>query len=418
MIRFNEVVTGPIVLYMSDVSGYGDISLAVKITRFLIKKYPHAVFYIICHPGSFKKIHDIFPEFLDKKTYPNLKFYQDKQEITNFDVVQLEIETAICSKALEQTKSIVPHPKIFIGDYGTYKKNPYKSSVINISGNVGKNCPGILIEEDLLQFSQLKTREKNKARIKILEHMQDLQLKLQILTHKGEDKANFFAMNNFSFAYYNYPNSYRRLAIIFAASNRKKHANYFVSASDDSNKDDEVLQLLHDECFTETLKKLGYHKVIFYDKKSAKSFDQLLLDPTKAEGREFRIFQRARFSHVLTLDLMRLSELCGVAGGQSLTEAISLGLVPIPEEWQCQFNIIDQIAKKYYGQTVMANIYNKTWRKQRKTDVHFWIEAGQTITGKLDEIKPIFAKIQQESNLYDALENKLNKVFASNRYQK
>ncbi|WP_019218022.1 hypothetical protein [Legionella tunisiensis] len=66
------------------------------------------------------------------------------------------------------------------------------------------------------------------ARTKILEgnalDKDDQLLKKQLL--QNTDPTKFVAQNGCAFAYYNWPVSYKRAAMAFAASNDKEHANF------------------------------------------------------------------------------------------------------------------------------------------------------------------------------------------------
>lgn len=407
---------GPIILYMIDQNGYGDVSLAIKIAKFLIKKYPHATLHIIGEGSSFKKIAEIDSDFWTNKLYSNINFidrdstWQLSQDFYN--EAWLEIETAIFDNSLAYSKPSTPHPQIFIGEYGLYEKSPYNPPIICLSGNIGKDYPGILIEPDLKQFSCLKPSEKGKLRRKIITDMNDPLLQSQILAGRDGSELEFINQNSFAYSYYNFPISYKRAAVVYAASNDKQHANYFVSASDKNNKDKVIFEMLSDDSFREELAKLGYSKISFYTGDSEVPTDTVLLNKLNPDAREFRVFHRKRFSHDLALNLMRLSDMCGVAGDQSLTEAISLGAIPIPEEWHSQINIIDQIATNYYNKTVMAAVYNHTWRKQRESDIVLWVKAGKIIHGNRQEVATVISKIQEEANLYNALEYQLNLEFS------
>ncbi|KTD29630.1 hypothetical protein Lmac_0805 [Legionella maceachernii] len=404
---------GSILLYMIDQTGYGDVSLAVKIAKFLLKKYPHSALRIVGEKRSFKKITEIDSDFLG---YQNVDFIDRDNAVKLsqdlYDETKLEIETAIFDNSLSHNKSSTQHPKIFIGEYGLYEKCPYKPPIISLSGNIGKNYPGILIEPDLKQFSRLKPPEKTKLRGKIIMGMKDLLLRSQIWAGWEGNSTEFIQQNSFAFSYYNFPISYKRAAVVYAASNDKPHANYFVSASHQNNKDKVVFEMLTDDSFREELTKLGYSKIVFYTENSETPQNTMVLNKLNPDNRVFRIFHRERFQHDVTLDLMRLSDICGVAGDQSLTEAISLGAIPIPEEWHCQINVVDQIAINYYNKTIMAEVYNDTWRRQRGTDIGLWVKAGKVIREYRDEATTVITKIQEEANLYHALEYRLNLEFS------
>ncbi|WP_019218021.1 hypothetical protein [Legionella tunisiensis] len=62
----------PILLHMVDQNGYGDVSLAIKVAKFLFKKYPQAIIWISAKMESFEKIQEIDPEFLDSTIHPRL----------------------------------------------------------------------------------------------------------------------------------------------------------------------------------------------------------------------------------------------------------------------------------------------------------------------------------------------------------
>lgn len=388
---------GPILLHMVDQNGYGDVSLAIKVAKFLFKKYPQAVIWISGKMESFEKIQEIDPEFLDHNLNPRLGtvLFESSAFFTLRDEtdIPLEIETAIFNNSLRKAK----HPQIFIGEYGSYLTTPYaliNPDVIDMSGNLGKEYPGILIEQDLKKFSQLTPNEKMQARAKILEG-------------NALDKDDQL---------YNWPVSYKRAAIVFAASNDKDHANFFVSANDKQNKAQSIFTMLKDKDFQLALKNLGYTKIRFYNEKGEE--DSIVLDNNKPNEREFRIFQRSRFHHDLMLDLMRLSDVCGVAGDQSLTEAISLGAIPIPEEWHCQVTIIGQMAEEYYNHTVMAGFHNCLWQVRRETDIDRWLEAGKILKTHRSEATVVIKKIQEEANLYNALDYRLNGLFDKAQQEK
>ncbi|KTD36345.1 hypothetical protein Lnau_1329 [Legionella nautarum] len=419
MIKFNDVLEkqtdflGPIIIHLVEQNGYGDISLCIKITKFLHRKYPQASVSIIGDQNAFTKIKEIAPEFLNTKLHPNLEFY-DKKELWKlpknfFEEVKLEIETAIFDNSLNRNNSLTPHTKIFIGEYGNYESSPYKPPIISLSGNIGKNYPGILIEPDLQQFSRLDTIIKSIKKTNILSRMSDSLLQRQVCGKEISDRDQFIEKNGFAFAYYNLSISYKRAAVIFAASNAKEKANYFISAS--HQKYPYILDQLTDNSFKAVLKKLGYSSLFFYNESSENPYQNILLDESEGDGRKFKVFIRERFPQILTLDLMRLSDLCGVAGDQCLTESISLGIVPIPEELNRQVNIIDQIAKNFYSNTVMAEIYNLTWKRQRERDINYWIEAGQIIRERHKEAVAVLTKIQDQANLYHALDHRLNLEF-------
>lgn len=412
---------GPILLHMVDQNGYGDVSLAIKVAKFLFKKYPQAIIWISGKMDSFEKIQEIDPEFLNNDLNPRLRtvLYESGDFFTLRDEtdIPLEIETAIFNNSLRKAK----RPQIFIGEYGSYLTTPYAQinpDVIDISGNLGKGYPGILIEPDLKKFSQLSPNEKMQARTKILEgnalDKDDQLLKKQLL--QDTDPTKFVAQNGCAFAYYNWPVSYKRAATAFAASNDKDHANFFVSANNKQNKAQSIFNMLKDNDFLLALKQLGYTKISFYNEKGEE--DSIVLDNNKPNEREFRVIQRNRFHHDVMLDLMRLSDVCGVAGDQSLTEAISLGTIPIPEEWHCQVTIIGQMAKEYYNHTVMAGFHNCLWRAQLETDIDRWLEAGKMLKAHRSEAKVVIKKIQEEANLYSALDYQLNGLFDKPQQEK
>ncbi|MDI9819053.1 MULTISPECIES: hypothetical protein [unclassified Legionella] len=394
---------------MIDQKGYGDVALAVKIAKFLTNKYPGASIYIAGEKYSFEKIANIEPKFLDKN--PQIQYLSRNDLSQSFlETVQLEVETAIFDGSLERSKSA--HPKLFIGEYGLYTTDQYDPPVICLSGNVGTKedgtkYPGILIEPELKKFSRLSPVDKKKAQVEILNNLEDSLLKEQLL--QNENLASFMKNNGFAFSYYNFPVSYQRAAVVFAASNSKGHANYFLSASDENK--NAVMNMLQESDFRQALKKIGYSKIVFYDPESAKDRATLILDEDKAVGgREFRIFPRNKFHHDLTLDLMRLSDLCGVAGDQSLTEAISLGVFPLPEEWHCQIPIVMQIANTYYQDSCLAGVFNNTWKNRQ--DMERWVIAGEILKENPREIAAVLTKIQEEANLYNALHYQLNLIFA------
>ncbi|STX40961.1 Uncharacterised protein [Legionella donaldsonii] len=412
---------GPILLHMVDQNGYGDVSLAIKVAKFLFKKYPQAVIWISGKMESFEKIQEIDPDFLDYNLNPRLGtvLFESSDFFTLRDEtdIPLEIETAIFNNSLRKAK----RPQLFIGEYGSYLTTPYaliNPDVIHMSGNLGKGYPGILIEPDLKKFSQLSPNEKMQARAKILEgnalDKDDQLLKKQLL--QDTDPTKFVAQNGCAFAYYNWPVSYKRAAIAFAASNDSDHANFFVSANDKQNKAQSIFTMLKDNDFQLALKQLGYTKISFYNAKGEE--DSIVLNTHKPNEREFRVFQRSRFHHDLMLDLMRLSDVCGVAGDQSLTEAISLGAIPIPEEWHCQVTIIGQMAEEYYNGTVMAGFHNCLWQARRETDIDRWLEAGKILKAHRSAATVVIKKIQEEANLYNALDYRLNGLFDKPQQEK
>ncbi|WP_019218023.1 hypothetical protein [Legionella tunisiensis] len=174
--------------------------------------------------------------------------------------------------------------------------------------------------------------------------------------------------------------------------------------------------MLKDKDFLLALKNLGYTKISFYNERGEE--DSIVLDNNKPNEREFRVFQRNRFHHDLMLDLMRLSDVCGVAGDQSLTEAVSLGAIPIPEEWHCQITIIGQMAKEYYNHTVMAAFHNCLWQARRETDIDEWLKAGKILKAHRSEANVVIRKIQEEANLYNALDYGLNRLFDKPQQEK
>lgn len=407
---------GPILLHMVDQNGYGDVSLAIKVAKFLFKKYPQAIIWISGKMESFEKINDIDPEFLDSNLNPRLGTVESRSgdffTLRDETDIPLEIETAIFDNSLRQAK----HPQIFIGEYGSYLTTPYEHinpSVIDMSGNFGKGYPGILIEPELKKFSQLSPTEKRQARTTILEgntlNKDDQLLKKQLL--QDTDPAKFVAQNGCAFAYYNWPVSYKRAAVAFAASNEKEHANFFISSNNKHKKAESIVQMLKDKDFQLALKSLGYTKISFYDESGVEPSGGIVLDNSKPNEREFRVFQRGKFHHDLMLDLIRLSDVCGVAGDQSLTEAISLGAIPIPEEWHCQITVVGQMAKEYYNHTAMTAFHNHLWQAKRETDVDTWLEAGKILRAYRSEANVVIKKIQEEANLYNALDYSLNMLF-------
>ncbi|WED44565.1 hypothetical protein [Legionella cardiaca] len=421
--KFSSIVStdflGPIILHMNDENGYGDVSLAIKVAKFLMHKYPNAPIHVIGQSSSFEKIKEIEPDFLDKERYPQISVVNGRGIIPQslFDSAKLEIETAIYSNSLG-SESATPHTKIFIGEYGSYVDDPYEPPVICLSGNIGKKSnetgksfPGILIEPDLKKFSQLQPESKKEERIKILKSNsidREPLLRKQLFGQDDNNIKKWVETSKCAFSYYNHPISYKRAAVVLAASNDKDHANYFVSASEKMGKDKVVREMLQEEDFKSTLKALGYSKIVFYDKTSEQPSANIVLDDKKAEGREFRVFQRPRFHHDVTLDLMRLSDICGVAGDQSLTEAISLGAVPLAEEWRCQTVINKQIALTYYNETPMAIVFNNTWLRRDNADIDLWQEAGEAIRHGRKAIGVALTRLQEESNLYNALDYTLN----------
>ncbi|WP_454782680.1 hypothetical protein [Legionella sp. WA2022007384] len=404
---------GPIVLHMIDQNGYGDVSLGMKIAKFLTKKYPDAPIYVLATTDSIKKITEIEPDFLEQVTHPQIKMVNTNKLHPHklrelCDSAQLAVETAIFNNTLNHYHKKSTCPKIFIGEYGLYEKPIYEPPIINLSGNVGvgENYPGILIEQHLKEFSRLNPDAKLKARGQILNGLDPL-LKKQVFGNEVDDATSFLKKNSFAFSYYNHPYSYKRAATVFAASNEEgKHANYFVSASDKNEKDQVVLSMLEEKDFQAKLKELGYGKLVFYTGDSEKPHKEIVLNESNP-GREFRVFQRNRFTHDTTLDLMRLSDVCGVAGDQSLTEAFSLGSYPVPEEWHCQIDIINQIAKTYYAQNgVMSRIHEHTWNK--KDSVDDWVYAGGLLQAYRPVVDTVLTKFQDQANLYNALDHRLN----------
>ncbi|KTD44274.1 hypothetical protein [Legionella parisiensis] len=416
----NSDFKGPIVLHMSDQEGFGDVSLGMKIAKFLAKKYPNAPIYVLAKEDSVKKISQIEPSFLDGEVYPQIRVVN--KTTTHGSVIgricgeaQLAVETAICESSLTLHHKNNDCAKIFIGEYGLYEVTPekepiYKPPIICLSGNVGvgKDYPGILIESDLKEFSRLSPPAKQNARAKIIDGIEP-SLKRQILGNWGGDTSSFLAKNSFAFSYYNWPFSYKRAATVFAASNEPgKHANFFVSASTKEDKDIKTLSMLQEADFQEKLKKLGYTKLVFYIGDS-ESPQEIILDRSNPEGREFRVFERNRFTLDTTLDLMRLSDVCGVAGDQSLTEAFSLGAVPVPEEWYCQRDIIRQISSTYYKYTTMQEVHENTWGVRDSVDL--WAKAGEQIRKCRSSVGSVITKFQEEANLYNALDYRLNLEF-------
>ncbi|KTD05287.1 hypothetical protein [Fluoribacter gormanii] len=404
---------GPIVLHMIDQNGYGDVTLGMKIAKFLTKKYPDAPIYVFAETKSIKKITEIEPDFLEQVTHSKIKVVNTNKTSLHkrsqlCDSAQLAVETAIFNNSLNHYHKKSTCPKIFIGEYGLYENSGYEPPIISLSGNVGvgENYPGILIESDLKEFSRLKPDAKLQARGKILNGLEPL-LKKQVFGNESDDTSSFLKKNSFAFSYYNHAFSYKRAATVFAASNEEgKHANYFVSASDTKEKD--VLPMLEAKDFQAKLKELGYGKLVFYTGDSEKPHKEIVLNESNP-GREFRVFHRNRFSHDTTLDLMRLSDVCGVAGDQSLTEAFSLGSYPVPEEWHCQINIVNQIAKKYYTNSVMSRVHGNTWLNQDSVDD--WAYAGWLIRANRPTVDTVLNKFQDQENLYNALDHRLNIEF-------
>ncbi|PWY57577.1 hypothetical protein DGG96_00300 [Legionella qingyii] len=407
---------GPIVLHMIDQKGYGDVSLGMKIAKFLSEKYPEAPIYVLAKKDSINKIIEIEPDFLDQVTHPKIKMINPDH--TDFsllrklcDSAQLAVETAIFNNSLNHYHKKSTCPKIFIGEYGLYEKKIYEPPIICLSGNVGvgEDYPGILIESDLKEFSRLNSAAKLEARGKILNGLDPL-LKKQVLGNEGNDTSSFIKKNSFSFSYYNFAFSYKRAATVFAASNEAgKHANYFVSASDNENKVTQVFSTLEEQDFQDQLKQLGYSKIVFYSENSKEPHKEIVLNES-SPSREFRVFHRNRFTHDTTLDLMRLSDVCGVAGDQSLTEAFSLGSYPIPEEWHCQIDIINQIGKTYYAKnSILSRIHGNTWLNNNS--VNNWAYAGGLLRTCRPIVDTVLTKFQDEANLYNALDHRLNVLF-------
>ena len=412
MIRTEDVFKsdfkGPIVLHMIDEKGYGDVSLAMKIAKFLMNKYPDAPIYVVGKMDSFVKVNDIEPKLLERYHQIHMVDSSNLHEVEKVcDSAKLAVETAIYDNSLEHYYHNNKCLKMFIGEYGLYDQTQYKPPIICLSGNVGvgDGYPGILIESDLKKFSRLDPAKKFEARSKILSTLDPL-LKKQVLGTSSEDPS-FLKKNGFAFSYYNFPKSYKRAATVFAASNEEgKHANYFMSAKSDTGKDQMVFSMLEEPDFQDKLKKLGYGKLVFFTGDSEKPHKEIILDDKNPNGREFRVFQRDRFTHDATLDLMRLSDVCGVAGDQSLTEAHSLGAVPIPEEWYCQLSIIGQIATTYYNNNAMGAVFNRTWG--HKTTIDQWVSAGKQLQTRRSEVERVLTKFQEEANLYNALDHRLN----------
>ncbi|AWN72523.1 hypothetical protein LEAN103870_16460 [Legionella anisa] len=407
---------GPIVLHMIDQEGFGDVSLGMKIAKFLAKKYPDAPIYVMAKEDSIQKIKQIEPSFLEGVVHPQIQVVDWTNTHGSVikgicDKAQLAVETAIFDNSLYYYHKNSHCTKIFIGEYGLYEETNYKPPIINLSGNVGKkktgeDYPGILIEPDLKEFSRLPPTAKQDARAKILDGL-DPALKKQVLGNSGDDSSSFIKNNSFAFSYYNFHVSYKRAATVFAASNEPgKHANYFVSASKKDGKDEKVLGMLQEPDFQEKLKQLGYTRLVFYTGDSEEPQKEIILDKSNPNGREFRVFERNRFTHDTTLDLMRLSDLCGVAGDQSLTEAFSLGTVPIPEEWYCQRTIVGQIANTHYRGTAMETVDKNTWNVM--DSVEKWAEAGEHIRKHRSGVQSVITRFQEEANLYNALDHRLN----------
>ncbi|KTC92439.1 hypothetical protein OQJ15_11925 [Fluoribacter dumoffii] len=414
MIRSEDVFKsdfkGPIVLHMIDQEGYGDVSLAMKVAKFLMKKYPEAPVYVLGVPSAIQKVHDIEPGLQEQ--YPKIHMVNTKSELEKVEQLcksaKLAVETAIFDSSLKsQYYQGNDCPKIFIGEYGLYNQKEYDPPIVCLSGNVGvgENFPGILIEPDLKNFSRLPPEKKLEARAHILSELDPL-LKKQVVGEAAQDPS-FVRKNGFAFSYYNFPKSYKRAAAVFAASNGlEKHANFFVSASTKNDKDKTVLSMLTEQDFQEKLKGLGYSKLVLFTGDSENPYKEIILDKSNPNAREFRVIQRSRFTHDTTLDLMRLSDVCGVAGDQSLTEAHSLGAVPIPEEWYCQLKIVEQIATTYYNQTVMGSVFNNTWGHETTLDK--WVQAGEQLRSNRSNVATVLTKFQEEANLYNALDHRLN----------
>lgn len=405
---FKSDFKGPIVLHMIDQEGYGDVSLAMKIAKFLMNKYPDAPIYVVGKKASIHKVHEIEPNLPDQYHQIHMVDSSDSHEVEKVcHSAKLAVETAIFDNSLEHYYKNNECLKIFIGEYGLYKQTEYKPPIICLSGNVGVGdaFPGILIESDLKKFSHLDPAKKLEARSKIINEL-DPPLKKQVFGKSAEDPS-FLKKNSFAFSYYNFPKSYKRAAAVFAASNEEgKHANYFMSVTSKDGRDKTTLSMLEEPDFQDKLKKLGYGKLVFFTGDPENPHKEIILDEKNPHAREFRVFQRNRFTHDTTLDLMRLSDLCGVAGDQSLTEAHSLGAVPIPEEWHCQLSIVGQIAKTYYNQSVMGAVFNNTWGHH--TSIDQWVSAGKELRTRRSEVERVLTKFQEEANLYNALDYRLN----------
>lgn len=417
---FESDFEGPIVLHMIDQKGYGDVSLGMKVAKFLMKKYPDAPIFVLARQDSLVKIEQLDPGFFDQGKYPQLQVVNSSTENVReiCDGAKLAVETAIFDDSFGKYHRKSNCPRIFIGEYGLYERKPYEEPIICLSGNVGKgkDYPGILIEPDLKEFSKLDRAAKQEARGEILRNL-DSSVKQQVLHGSSENITSFMQKNNFAFSYFNFPISYKRAATVFAASNEvDKHANYFVSASAENNKDKIILDMLKETDFQNKLKELGYTKLVFYTGDSEEVQKEIVLDSSNPEGREFRVFQRSRFTLDTTKDLMCLSDICGVAGDQSLTEAYSLGAFPIPEEWHCQIRIIEQIAETYYTSVILNGVHNNTWGN--RSSVNAWAFSGELLRENTVEVGRVLHKIQEESNLYNALDYRLNLEFDKPRQDK
>lgn len=134
---------GPIVLHMIDQEGFGDVSLGMKIAKFLAKKYPDAPIYVMAKEDSIQKIKQIEPSFLEGVVHPQIQVVDWTNTHGSVikgicDKAQLAVETAIFDNSLYYYHKNSHCTKIFIGEYGLYEETNYKPPIINLSGNVGK----------------------------------------------------------------------------------------------------------------------------------------------------------------------------------------------------------------------------------------------------------------------------------------
>lgn len=343
-----------ILLFVPNYEGLGDLFFGVKVSELLKKKYPNAKINIITDQKSIEKLNKIATaelknlnlldadevflnlqnnnkEWLSKN---NLKITSDGKLTADLIIEGPVFQFLQIKKDfIDSNTNLLLMPEYnegtFNPDVVQFGFKQEKIKIIETGFGSGFALPqerkGILIDKELKAFAESDPDKKQLMRIQALSQLSN-KLGNRL---RGENSATAYLANTeIGFAYHPDRMPYYAATALTIAANQKdtkKNIDFLVGGNINN-----IKRELQDPSFLENLRQNGFTDVEFISLADANSSEKWAKpDASSGQKKVFRILYQNSFNHADLKNIFKLSNIVGVTGNQSLSEAISSGAIPV-----------------------------------------------------------------------------------------
>lgn len=316
--------------FIPHLNGLGDLLFGTKICNFLKEHYPNINLTLITDDDGITELQTMVAEEI--KPFELLKeksiSHKSEKKISEIDLL---IEGPCAQSLLLYGSNFKSNtPVLLMPEYDdeNYKSKDIKERFVNtheILTGFSADAKGIIIDHKLAAFADLPEDKKLEERLKVLDSLTN---NFGMVLTSGDTGDNYLANTEVSLAYY--PKAfplYDLCAFKVAQASKNKNLD-FIATGDLAT----VKKQLQDSNFLQKLQQLGFTQVQFQNlDQDPNAEPELWLgkDQNNQSGKIFRILYRNKFIHDDFVKLLKLVNIAGVTGDQSLSEAISCGVVPI-----------------------------------------------------------------------------------------